>query len=102
MCRSNFYRSPCHIAIYHETMSSLILADMEGCRNKVFSSQAMSHCYKLRYRAFGASFFLQFLLQFIQIFVFTISQYQKVDFITKREQFFFSHIAVNLLTCLPW
>ena len=83
-------------------MSSLILADMEGCRNKVFSSQAMSHCYKLRYRAFGASFFLQFLLQFIQIFVFTISQYQKVVFITKREQFFFSHIAVNLLTCLPW
>ena len=27
---------------------------MKGCRNKVFSSQAMSHCHKLRYRVFSA------------------------------------------------
>ena len=27
---------------------------MKGCRNKVFSSQAMSHCHKLQYRVFSA------------------------------------------------
>ena len=77
---------------------------MEGCRNKVFSSQEMSHCHKLRYRAFGDS-----LLKPIFLFLF-ISQYKKGGFFTKDKQFiqttnfFFnqSHIAINLLTCLPW
>ena len=32
-------------------------------------------------------FFLQFSLQLIQIFVFIILQYQKDDFVTKREHF---------------
>ena len=76
---------------------------MEGFRNKVFSSQAMSNSHKLRYRAFNAaSLKPNFLFLFI-------SQHQKGDFITKHEQFiqttiFFnqSHIAINLLTCLPW
>ena len=47
---------------------SPILADMEGCRNKVFSSQAMSHYFKLRCRAFGVSFFLRFSVHLIRIF----------------------------------
>ena len=42
---------------FGKKMFSPILVDMEGCCNKVFSSQAMSHCYKLRYLAFGASQF---------------------------------------------
>ena len=67
-------------------MFSLILADTEGCCNKVFSSQAMSHWYKLRYHAFGASFFLRFSLHLIQIFVFIIPQSWKGDFIAKHEQ----------------
>ena len=78
---------------------------MEGYGNKVFSSQAMSHCHKLRYRAFGASPLKPF---FVSLFLF-ISQYQKGDFITKHEQFIQitnhflnkSHIAINLLACLP-
>ena len=113
MCRSNFYRSLCHIAIYQETilffgkrMFSPILADMEGCCNKVFSSQAMSHCYKLRYHTFGASFFLRFSLHLIQIFVFIIPQYRRGDFITKREQFiqtiFFKPYCHWYMNCLPW
>ena len=65
MCRSNCLRSLCHIAIYQETFfgeeeikaCSRLLADMEGCRNKVFSLQAMSHCHKLRYSVLDASFF---------------------------------------------
>ena len=50
-------------------------------------------------------FFLRFLLQLIQFFVFIIPQYRKGDFITKRKQFiqtvFLSHIAINILACLP-
>ena len=55
--------------------------------------------------------FLRILLHLIQIFVFIIPQYWKDDFITKRKQFiqtvlffwfFLSHIAINILTCLPW
>ena len=57
---------------------------MEGCRNKVFSSQAMSHCHKLRYRAFGVSSLKPFFLFSLFLFV---SQYQKGDFVTKHEQF---------------
>ena len=72
---------------------------MEGYRNKVFSSQAMPHCHKLQYRAFGASS-----LEPNFLFLFT-SQYQKGDFITKHEQFmpttnFFLLIkAIVLLVC---
>ena len=77
---------------------------MERCRNKVFSSQAMAHCHKLRYHTFSASSLKP---NFLFLFV---SLYQKVDFITKHEQFIqttnFSfnqtHIAINLMTCLSW
>ena len=87
-------------------MFSPIFPDMEGCCNKVFSSQAMSHCYKLWYRAFGASFlFVQFSLHLIQIFV-IITQNRKDNFINKHKQFiqivFLSHTAISILTCLPW
>ena len=66
---------------------------MEGCRNKVFSSQAMSHCL-------GTSS-----LKPNCLFLF-ISQYQKSNFSTKHEQFIQttlnqSHIVINLLTFLP-
>ena len=64
----------------------------------------MSHYLKLRCRAFDISSLKP---NFLCLF---ISQYQKGDFIIKHEQFiqttnlFFhqSHIAINLLTCLPW
>ena len=68
---------------------------MEGCRNNVFSSQAMSHCYKLRYRAFGASS-----LQPKFLFLF-ISQYQKVDFVSRLEQFIQITNSFLMKTILP-
>ena len=40
---------------------------MEGCRNKVFSSQAMSHCHKLRYRAVGVSSLKPILFLYLNI-----------------------------------
>ena len=72
---------------------------MEGCCNKVFSSQAMSYCHKLRYHAFGVSSLKP---NFLFLF---ISQYQKCDFITKDEQliqttnFFFLIKAILPLIC---
>ena len=36
------------------------LTDVEGCRNKVFSSQAMAHYHKLRYCASDYFFFYNF------------------------------------------
>ena len=40
---------------------------MVGCRNKVFSSQAMSHCHKLRYRAGGVSSLKPILFLYLNI-----------------------------------
>ena len=67
---------------------------MEGCRNKVFSSQAMSHCHKLRYRAFGVSSLKPFFLFSLFLFV---SQYQKGDFVQTTN--FFLIRAIFSLIC---
>ena len=83
------------IFFFGKRMFSPTLAHMESCRNKVFLSQAMSHCYKLRYRAFRVSFFLRFSLNLIQIFVFIILQYRKGDFITNANNLY----KLFLLTC---
>ena len=56
---------------------------MEGCRNKVFSSQAMSHCHKLRYRAFGVSS----LNHFFVFFVFVCISISKRWFCTNHKLF---------------
>ena len=68
---------------------------MKGCRNKVFSSQAMSHCHKLRYHVFSASSVKPFFL-----FLF-IPQYQKGDFITKHEEFIWTAFFNKTIPILP-
>ena len=68
-----------YIFLFSKNDVLLYLADMEGCRNKVFSLQEMSHCHKLRYRTFGVS-----LLKPNFLFLF-ISQYKKGGFFTNTK-----------------
>ena len=114
MCRSKFLSKSMprsdlprdKFFFFGKRMFSPTLAHIESCRNKVFSSQAMSHCYKLRYRAFRVSFFLRFSLNLIQIFVFIVLQYRKGDFITNANNLYkLFHLTCAyhfnvLLTCL--
>ena len=65
-----------------------ILADMEGCRNNVFSSQAMSHCYKLWYRAFGASFSYNFWFSLSKFLFWLYLNIKKVILLLNGNNFF--------------
>ena len=111
--KSNCLRSLCHITIYQEAIFFfrqeaiiifiqkdvlLYLADMEGCRNKVFSSQAMSHCYKLRQMPSVLLHLKQFFCFYLYLNIKKVILLLKTNNLYKLQTFFLIKATLSLIS----